>query len=409
MLMKSIASRSRKPVGVSLSSIDPSSIRGVLLSEKSLIGSVGGYENYLWVRWKGSETTCKFDRIAHTNKHPQQEEQPKTRSRWNSYTSPSLSTGRQPVTKHTVTKQRQIPANSPIVQPPYAKTGRIPFNFFSEMTIIHLQDEYTIERLKTSGALAASILEMTCATAQSSPGITTDEIDQMVHHAILEAGAYPSPLNYRGFPKSLCSSVNEVVCHGIPDTRPLMFGDVVSFDVSVFIDGVHGDNCATVIVGDEKKLGDVCANKDDGSEKDELHEERRLVKATQEALQAAIAACKPGGCLSHIGHAVSSVADAYGYSSVRDYRGHGINETFHCPPYVKHYRNDDELELIPGMVFTIEPMLVQKSPGVQEWDDGWTVVARDGGLAAQFEHMVWFTEDGVQILTDNPVYNPSGL
>lgn len=307
------------------------------------------------------------------------------------------------VTKHTVTKQQIIPKNSPIIRPPYAETGNLPYSFFPSNDVIQLEDENTIKRLEISGLVAASILQIACAAAQTSPGITTDEIDQIVHNAILEIGAYPSPLNYRGFPKSLCSSVNEVVCHGIPDTRQLQYGDVVSFDVSVFINGVHGDNCATVIVGDDN------SHNSEESVEHPLHEERRLVRATQEALQAAIAVCKPGGCLSHVGHAISDVADSYGYESVRDYRGHGINETFHCPPYVKHYRNNDYLELVPGMVFTIEPMLVQKGAEVYEWDDGWTVATRDGGLAAQFEHMVWITEDGVKVLTENTVFNPSGL
>lgn len=347
----------------------------------------------LQVRWKGSEQSSNSANISATN----------AQGRWNEC-SKSRIIARTPVKKHTVTEQRRLPESSPIVRPPYAERGNIPYNFFSP-EVIHLQDENTIKRLQISGFVAASMLHLACETAQ--PGISTDEIDQIVHNAILEIGAYPSPLNYRGFPKSICSSVNEVVCHGIPDTRPLQYGDVVSFDVSVFINGVHGDNCATVIVGDDSDT----TNKSSSSEHDEvlLKEERRLIRATQEALQAAIAVCKPGGCLSHIGHVISDVADAYGYESVRDYRGHGINETFHCPPYVKHYRNDDLLELRPGMVFTIEPMLVQKSAEVYEWDDGWTVATRDGGLAAQFEHMVWITDNGVKVLTENTVYNPSGL
>lgn len=328
--------------------------------------------------------------------------------RWKAHSQGQL-VRRSPVKKHTVTEQRRLPESSPILRPPYSETGIIPYNIFTP-EVITLHDDATIKRLQTSGFVAASMLHLACESVK--PGITTDEVDQIVHNAILEVGAYPSPLNYRGFPKSICSSVNEVVCHGIPDTRPLQYGDVVSFDVSVFINGVHGDNCATVIVGDAFSVATATTTAPTTVNDDHdvlLQEERRLVRATLEALQAAIAVCKPGGCLSHIGHAISDVADVYGYESVRDYRGHGINETFHCPPYVKHYRNNDALELRPGMVFTIEPMLVQKGAEVFEWDDGWTVATKDGGLAAQFEHMVWITEDGVQVLTENAVYNPSGL
>jgi len=364
--------------------------RSSIIEKTSIIGRLAGSrvkcDHYLQTRrWNGSQKTSRSTDLL-----------------WDT-ASTAKALKRDAVTKHTVTKQKIIPTNSLIIRPPYAETGNIPYSFFPSNDVIQLEDENTIKRLEISGLVAASILQIACATAQSSPGMTTDEIDQIVHNAILEIGAYPSPLNYRGFPKSLCSSVNEVVCHGIPDTRPLQYGDVVSFDVSVFINGVHGDNCATLVVGDDNK------HNSDESVEHPLHEERRLVRATQEALQAAIAVCKPGGCLSHVGHAISDVADSYGYESVRDYRGHGINETFHCPPYVKHYRNNDFLELVPGMVFTIEPMLVQKGAEVYEWDDGWTVATRDGGLAAQFEHMVWITEDGVKVLTENPVFNPSGL
>jgi len=352
---------------------------------------VGGRRSNFQVRWKRTTSTTT------------------TTQRWTGSRQGRI-VRRSPVQKHTVTEQRRLPDSSPILRPPYAETGIIPYNMFTP-EVITLNDDATIERLQISGFVAASMLHLACKTVQ--PGITTDEIDQIVHNAILKVGAYPSPLNYRGFPKSICSSVNEVVCHGIPDTRPLQYGDVVSFDVSVFINGVHGDNCATVIVGDANSAATATTTAtttvNDNDDDVNLHEERRLVRATLEALQAAIAVCKPGGCLSHIGHAISDVAEIYGYESVRDYRGHGINETFHCPPYVKHYRNNDTLELRPGMVFTIEPMLVQKGAEVFEWDDGWTVATKDGGLAAQFEHMVCITEDGVQVLTENAVYNPSGL
>jgi methionyl aminopeptidase len=305
---------------------------------------------------------------------------------------------RSPVAKQTVTEQRRIPVlhgkHSHIVQPPYAQTGQLPFSIFGHH-IVELQNKETVKRLRKAGALAAHVLKMACGMAK--PGITTDDIDILVHEAILAEGAYPSPLNYRGFPKSVCSSVNEVICHGIPDMRELEYGDVVSFDVSCFLNGVHGDNCATVIVGDDGNTSD-------------FEEERRLVATAQEALRAAIATCAPGSCLSDIGGAISDVAEANGYSTIEEYRGHGIGETFHCAPFVKHYRNFDKLELTAGMVFTIEPMLVTgNTADTVEWSDGWTVATADGGLAAQFEHMIYVSETGIEILTENPGLNPSGL
>jgi len=245
-----------------------------------------------------------------------------------------------------------------------------------------------------------------------------------------------------GFPKSICSSVNEVVCHGIPDGRELRTGDVVSFDVSCYVGGVHGDNCATVVVGDyderwlseEEKSGSGSGilalqfpewNEDDyydlsgeynflkrdwrnvpyrtefSSEEERMRfvTARRLVQAALESRDEGVKACRPGGCLSDIGAAIHAVADAYGYDTVRHYRGHGISTDFHCAPFVKHFRNDDKLELIPGMIFTIEPMIVEGTAECIEWEDQWTVVTEDFGRAAQFEHTVLITESGVEILT----------
>jgi len=299
------------------------------------------------------------------------------------------------VTKHLVTPQLQLGEDHVhIIQPPYAQTGQLPFRLFGNSPSLALHSRETVSRLRTAGELAAKVLKEACDAAK--PGMTTDELDQLVHHTLLQHGAYPSPLNYQGFSKSVCSSVNEVVCHGIPDLRPLLPGDVLSLDVSCFLGGVHGDNCATVIVGDPS----------------EYPEEQDLVDATKEALQAAIEACnRPNACLSHIGAAIEHVADSRGYSTVREYRGHGIGETFHCPPFVKHYANNDKMALVPGLVFTIEPMLVASpSPEVIEWtSDGWTVATAGGAVAAQFEHMVHVTPNGVEVLTDNPELNPSGL
>ena len=180
---------------------------------------------------------------------------------------------------------------------------------------------------------------------------------------------------------------------------------------SCFLNGVHGDNCATVIVGDSQEhdtIGsdwrDVPYRADFDAEEDQAHfeEARRLVQTTRDSLYAAIKTCRPGSCLSNIGGAIQTVADAAGYSSVSKYRGHGISEEFHCAPFVKHYRNRDRCELLPGMIFTIEPMLTQGSADCFEWDDDWTVSTVDYGLAAQFEHTVLITKDGVEILTLPP-------
>lgn len=234
-----------------------------------------------------------------------------------------------------------------IERPPYADTGRVPIHPHPEHILI-FDDAESIALMRNAGRLARKVLDVACAAAHV--GVTTDEIDTLVHEAILQHDAYPSPLNYQGFPKSLCSSINEVICHGIPDKRPLQLGDVVSFDVSCFLNGVHGDNCATVIVGDvqdddaaltanvvEKDWRGVPIKTTFDSEQQERHFllARRLVNATLDSLYAGIDACKPGGCLSHVGAAIHDVADSYGFSTVEKYRGHGISHEFHCAPFVK--------------------------------------------------------------------------
>jgi len=330
--------------------------------------------------------------------------------------------------------------------PPYALSGQVNFSptaadldLIAPSSQIHnisktnpmIRNEYTIEKLREAGRLARTMLEYACSLA--IPGIHTDEINTKVHHAILQLGAYPSPLNYAGFPKSICTSINEVICHGIPHaTHVLQSGDVVKFDVSCFYQGVHGDNCATVIVGDVAEHYDHQHKTNNNNNNMDGHaviptqsflvsdwrcipykqqftstdEEllfitaRRLSMATYQALYAAISTCHPGSCLTDIGHAIAIVAEAYGYDSVRKYRGHGIAREFHIPPFVKHYRNRDYLELQPGMVFTIEPMITEGHWDCDEWEsDQWTVVTCDGGRAAQFEHMVLITDNGVDILT----------
>lgn len=353
---------------------------------------------------------------------------------------------RSPVVPHPISPRRTLNRGNPIPRPPYAETACVVPSLHPDRILLH--SEESIERMENAARLARRTLDYACSLAEA--GVTTDEIDRCVHQAILKGGAYPSPLNYAGFPKSVCSSVNEVICHGIPDARALQEGDVVSFDVSCFLGGVHGDNCATVIVGDVAVDEDgadgstVDASKPKDYTKgepsllappDEINQDgmgydwrgvrqqqkstfqsdqhalsyitsRRLVRAARESLLAGIRACaaKPGGgggaCLASIGAAIHDVADAYGYGTVRKYRGHGIAEQFHMAPFVKHYRNSDKLELREGMIFTIEPMLTESAEAdCEEWDDLWTVVSLSGGRSAQFEHTVLITEEGVRILT----------
>ena len=326
----------------------------------------------------------------------------------NALSSSSLPTfkERKPVRPYPLTPKKII-TDPDIVPPPYAETG-IPPNH-DDTILIFSEDEH-LANMRHAAKLARRVLDLACKFAK--PGVTTDDVDTAVHNALLEAGAYPSPLNYVGFPKSLCSSINEVICHGIPDTRPLEFGDIVSFDVSCYINGVHGDNCATIVVGDEQEIDEIGTDWrgvpyldskffDGRSEEDEarIRSARRLVHATRESLYKAIDRIGPGSCLTEVGAAVQEVADSYGYSTVEKYRGHGIGADFHRPPFVKHYRNYDKLELLPGMVFTIEPMLVEGAGHCFEWSDKWTVATTDGGMAAQFEHTVLIREDGVEILT----------
>eukprot|EP00587_Corethron_hystrix_P007032 CAMPEP_0113297614 /NCGR_PEP_ID=MMETSP0010_2-20120614/400_1 /TAXON_ID=216773 ORGANISM="Corethron hystrix, Strain 308" /NCGR_SAMPLE_ID=MMETSP0010_2 /ASSEMBLY_ACC=CAM_ASM_000155 /LENGTH=275 /DNA_ID=CAMNT_0000150527 /DNA_START=305 /DNA_END=1132 /DNA_ORIENTATION=- /assembly_acc=CAM_ASM_000155 len=265
--------------------------------------------------------------------------------------------------------------------------------------IIHSPE--SIRSIRLACRRARSVLDAVLSSDRLiQPGVTTDEIDDAVFRLITEPDgfsntgpSYPSPLNYAGFPKSVCTSVNEVVCHGIPDSRPLEHGDVLSVDISVYTsDGVHGDNCGTVIV---LKDGENSISE----ENEDIQSGHRLVKAAHECLMAGVEVCKPGACLSDIGAAIMDVSDSYGYGSVRKYCGHGIGSEFHCPPFVKHYKNSDKVELRPGMIFTIEPMITEGHYETKMWDDGWTVTTMDGGRSAQFEHTVLITNSGVEILT----------
>ncbi|KAL7544479.1 hypothetical protein ACHAWF_007862 [Thalassiosira exigua] len=256
--------------------------------------------------------------------------------------------------------------------PPYSLTGRLPPSSAPpDHVLIH--NDVSITKMRAAARLARRLLDLACSPSVASPGVTTEAIDDVIRGEALRRGAYPSPLNYVGFPKSLCSSVNEVICHGIPDSRPLELGDIVSFDVSCYLGGVHGDNCGTIVVGDVAEgytgsgaAGDTDNNNGSGEgsgsannsdneakrdwptdpippkstfrspeEEERFVTARRLVRAALESRDEGVKACKPGGCLSDVGAAIHAVADAYGYDTVREYRGHGIGSDFHCAPFVK--------------------------------------------------------------------------
>ncbi len=241
-----------------------------------------------------------------------------------------------------------------------------------------------IDRMRRTGRDAADLLAFLGTLCQ--PGVTTDEIDAACHERAIELGAYPSPLEYPGpviaFPKSVCSSINEVICHGIPDDRPLRDGDIVNLDVTLYREGVHGDTNATFFVGEVDELS------------------KRLVQVTRESLEKGIEAVKPGEPINAIGRAIQTHAEAHGFGVVRDFVGHGIGEQFHTDLQICHYYHPRQTDIIePGMTFTIEPMITAGSWKIRLWDDGWTAVTADGSRTAQFEHTILVTDDGAEILT----------
>ncbi|MDM7831473.1 type I methionyl aminopeptidase [Cellulomonas edaphi] len=274
----------------------------------------------------------------------------------------------------TVSPRRPVPAN--IARPEYVgKPGPQPWrgpNVF---------DEATIAGIRVAARIAAQALEE--VGRHVAPGVTTDELDAIGHEFLLDHGAYPSTLGYRGFAKSLCTSVNEVICHGIPDSTVIEDGDIVNIDITAFIHGVHGDNNATFLAGDVDE------------------ESRLLVERTREALARAIKAVKPGREVNVIGRVIEKYADRFGYGVVRDYTGHGVGPAFHTGLVIPHYDAAPLYETViePGMVFTIEPMLNLGTPDWIMWDDDWTVLTADGRRSAQFEHTLLVTDDGAEILT----------
>lgn len=249
------------------------------------------------------------------------------------------------------------------------------------VTTSDIKTEEVVEKIRAAGKIAAGALQYAGSLVQT--GVTTDEIDKAAHQYMLDHGAYPSTLGYMGYPKSICTSINEVICHGIPDDRPLQEGDIVNIDVTAYKDGVHGDTCAMFTAGQTDE------------------ESRLLIERTHTALMRGIKAIKPGRPFNVIGRVISAYARRFNYGVVRDYTGHGVGEAFHSGLIVPHYdaapAYSDPMEV--GMVFTVEPMLTLGTVDWEMWDDEWTVVTKDKLRTAQFEHTIVVTEDGADILT----------
>ena len=243
-----------------------------------------------------------------------------------------------------------------------------------------VQPPEIIEAMRVAGRIAAQALAE--GGRAVAPGVCTDEVDRMVHEFLCDHGAYPSTLGYKGFPKSCCTSLNEVICHGIPDSTVIEDGDIVNIDVTGFIGGVHGDTNGTFLAGEVAE------------------QDRLLVERTHEAMMRGIRAVKPGRALNVVGRVIESYAKRFGYGVVRDFTGHGIARAFHSGLVVLHYDEPGvETLLEPGMTFTIEPMITLGAIDHDLWDDGWTVTTKDKQRSAQFEHTLVVTADGAEILT----------
>jgi methionyl aminopeptidase len=269
---------------------------------------------------------------------------------------------------------RLVPSN--IVRPEYVGKSS-PANF----TGSDVKTPEQIDKIRAAGRIAAQAIRLVGEACK--PGVTTDELDRIGHEFVVSQGAYPSTLGYRGFPKSLCSSINEVICHGIPDDTVLRDGDIINIDITAFKDGFHGDSNVTFLVGAVDQ------------------EVQLLVERTHEAMMRGINAALPGRSVNIIGRAIETYAKRFDYGVVRDFTGHGVGEAFHSGLVIPHYDSapqfDDEIKV--GMVFTIEPMLTLGTHEWDMWSDDWTVVTKDRSITAQFEHTIVITEDGPEILT----------
>ncbi|WP_416446767.1 type I methionyl aminopeptidase [Leucobacter sp. HNU] len=273
-----------------------------------------------------------------------------------------------------VSPVRAVPKQ--IQRPPYV--GRdAPPPYTGDNT--YSEDE--IAKIRAAGRIASRSID--AAAAAIRPGVTTEELDRIAHEYVVSHGAYPSTLGYRGFPKSSCTSVNEVICHGIPDDTVLREGDLVNIDVTAYLDGYHGDLNRTFRVGEVSEEADL------------------LIQRTEQALMRGIKAVAPGREVNVIGRVIETYAKRFGYGVVRDFTGHGVGAAFHTGLIIPHYDSAPRFDdvIVPGMVFTIEPMLTLGTHEWDQWEDGWTVTTRDRSLTAQFEHTLVVREQGVEILT----------
>ncbi|KAG9417046.1 Methionine aminopeptidase 1D, chloroplastic/mitochondrial [Aphanomyces cochlioides] len=280
---------------------------------------------------------------------------------------------RVPIQKGVVSPSLQVPAHIP--RPPYVASGEMP-PFPPYIPILDNDDQL---RLKDACALARDIVQF--AGTLVEVGQTTDTIDRIVHEEICRRGAYPSPMNYGHYPKSICTSVNEIVVHGIPDSRPLEDGDIINIDVSVYLNGFHGDTSMTFTVGTVDAVGQA------------------LISTTKQALEESISLCKPGVPFNKIGSCIQAIASAANFTVNQEFCGHGIGRAFHTFPLILHFPNTERGEMLPGMAFTIEPPLCEHGNEIVYWDDEWTVATKDGGRSAQFEHTILITDDGAEVLT----------
>jgi methionyl aminopeptidase len=279
---------------------------------------------------------------------------------------------RAPLVPGEISPRRDVPAT--IARPEYVGKRE------PRRTSRTVQPPEIIERMRVAGRLAAQAVNL--AGEHCKPGVTTDEVDRVVHEFLCDHGAYPSTLGYKGFPKSCCTSLNEVICHGIPDSTVIEDGDIVNVDVTAFLNGVHGDTNQTFCVGDVSE------------------EARLLVDRTREAAMRGVRAVAPGRPINAIGRVIEAYAKRFGYGVVRDFGGHGIGESFHSGLFIPHYDNPSfGMIMEPGMTFTIEPMITLGTYRHDMWADGWTVLTKDRRWTAQFEHMIVVTETGYEILT----------
>lgn len=251
-------------------------------------------------------------------------------------------------------------------------------------TGIELHTKADFEGMRKAGLLAAQTLDM--ITEHVQPGVTTEELDRLCHMFITKNGAIPAPLDYKGFPKSICTSINHVVCHGIPGDRVLVEGEVLNIDVTVILNGWHGDTSRMFYVGEKIPV-----------------KARRLCEVTYDCLMVGIEAVKPGATLGDVGYAIQEMAHKNRFSVVRDFCGHGLGRTFHAPPSVVHFGEPGKGEILePGMFFTIEPMINAGKYATKILPDGWTAVTKDRSLSAQYEHSLAVTDDGFEIFTLSP-------